>query len=415
MLYQNKSLLIICWIILSPIFTLQHLAAASLPERLQESGRNSTFEYGDLSFKAYINQMKKVIQETRLDITSENRETILTAVSPFEILPNPENCTQEASKKPNGILLIHGLSDSPFLMRDLASFFSSQCLHVRSILLPGHGTLPGDLLSVKYTEWLKTSRYGVDRFKNKVDKLLVAGFSAGGALAMHMVLEDYPIDGLLLFAPAIALKSKMAFMAQWHKLISWGIESAKWLDIANDADPVKYESFTMNAAAQIYQLTEELKHLSRHVKIRVPIFMAVSADDMTVDANAAREFFQKHPHPYSRLLWYTPTPTTQRKHSRILERSSVFKEYNILNFSHNALTIHPNNPHYGKNGIYKNCLHYQTDCPRKLKCQTDDQMSWGEITKKNLDQHTIRRLTFNPDFPFMLRQITQFLSRVIKN
>lgn len=389
--------------------------AEDLPIRFQESGLNSNFRYDGMEFTTYIDHMRKIIQEVRTDITAENREKILDAVSPFELIPDPKTCPKNSSDQYNGILLIHGLSDSPFLMKDLAGFFSSKCLHVRTILLPGHGTVPGDLLSVEYTEWLKAAQYGVDSFKGKVDKLFVGGFSTGGTLAVHMVLENYPIDGLLLFSPAIAIKSKMGFMANWHKVISWSIETAKWVDIASDVDYAKYESFTMNAADQIYLLTQEIEDLADDIKIKTPIFMAISSDDMTVDAEAARDFFKQQSNPNSKLLWYTQKPKQDKKgNRRILERSSIYTKEKVLNMSHTSLPVAPDNPHYGKRGDYKNCLHYLSDKDLLEKCQTDNLLMWGEITPENLETQVIRKLTFNPDFPYMLNQISSFLDCMSK-
>ena len=45
------------------------------------------------------------------------------------------------------VLLLHGLTDSPYSMHALAETFASQGLHVLALRLPGHGTAPAGLLS----------------------------------------------------------------------------------------------------------------------------------------------------------------------------------------------------------------------------------------------------------------------------
>ncbi len=58
--------------------------------------------------------------------------------APFEIEP----------KDPSGkaILLVHGLSDSPYSFVDVANKLADQGFLVRVPLLPGHGAKPSDLM-----------------------------------------------------------------------------------------------------------------------------------------------------------------------------------------------------------------------------------------------------------------------------
>src|SRR5262249_26865700 len=103
--------------------------------------------------------------------------------SPFELMPT---CSDEAATPlPRGVLLIHGLTDSPFLVRDIAESLRRQCLLVRAILLPGHGTVPGDLLEVRYEDWVEAARYGLESFRGQVTDLYLGGFSTGGTLAIY--------------------------------------------------------------------------------------------------------------------------------------------------------------------------------------------------------------------------------------
>ncbi|MEK9627804.1 MAG: hypothetical protein VW455_02155 [Nitrospinota bacterium] len=95
-------------------------------------------------FANYISDVKKQIKQATSKENLEDRW--IEKRLPFEYKPDPAKC--RASKP--GVLLIHGLTDSPFLMRDIGERFRENCFWVRSILLPGHGTLPGDLLHIDY-------------------------------------------------------------------------------------------------------------------------------------------------------------------------------------------------------------------------------------------------------------------------
>ncbi len=57
----------------------------------------------------------------------------------------------------------------------------------------------------------------------------------------------------------------------------------QWFYINDDADYAKYESFTFNAAYQIYLLTEEVKKLNKTKILTQPMFVALSEDDELID------------------------------------------------------------------------------------------------------------------------------------
>ena len=52
-----------------------------------------------------------------------------------------------------GVLLIHGLSDSPYSMRSLAKLFQSMGFWVIGLRLPGHGTAPSGLTDITWKDF----------------------------------------------------------------------------------------------------------------------------------------------------------------------------------------------------------------------------------------------------------------------
>ena len=84
-------------------------------------------------------------------------------------------------------------------------------------------------------------------------------------------------------------------------------------------------------------------------------------------------------------------------------------EERILNFSHISILIPPDDLHYGKNGDYKWCLHYQGNKEKRMACMNDSEIWQGEITKENLANHTLRRLTYNPLYHQMIIRLDCFL------
>ena len=185
-------------------------------------------------------------------------------------LEAPYNRSYElAPADPKGaVLLVHGLTDSPYSMRALAEVFHAEGLHVVVLRLPGHGTVPSMLREVSRKDWqaalelaaaYTASRAGPD------EPFYIAGYSMGAALVtLHALrsLEDPALarpDRLFLLSPAIGL-SKLAFLTKFMSVLSLvpGFEKSAWIEVLPEYDPYKYNSFPVHAANQIYHLTGDL-------------------------------------------------------------------------------------------------------------------------------------------------------------
>jgi alpha-beta hydrolase superfamily lysophospholipase len=94
----------------------------------------------------------------------------------------------------------------------------------------------------------------------------IAGYSNGGALAVHYALEaleepELPApDRLVLFSPCIGV-SAFAAASNWHRILSWMsyFEQSRWLSVEPEFDPYKYNSFPKNAGAQAWDMTQAVQ------------------------------------------------------------------------------------------------------------------------------------------------------------
>lgn len=381
----------------------------TLSRRHEISGLNSVFSGGQAIFSDYIQATRAMLSSAHTMLDSEQSEQRAEGNAPFERMP--ATGFQAGRNKPfrRGILLTHGLSDSPYSMRHLADFFAQNGFRVMVVLLPGHGTQPGDLLDVTWQEWEKTVAYAADKLAEQVDEVYLGGSSTGATLSVCHSLHDARVRGLFLFAPAFKI-SPLAALVRWHKLFSWLWPRGKWLSVLPDLDCYKYESFTSNAAAQIYALTQ---HLARQLAFGypdIPIFTAASADDMTVDSAATIRFMQAASHAQNKLVLYGDGSVSHQA-GRVEQLPCVFPEHKILSSAHTAIVIAPEDAHYGAAGAYCNCVHYYQKNPAQYHaCMAHPQRAWqGEITKKNLRVGTLRRLTYNPHFAALKISMQRFI------
>ncbi|MBU0480705.1 MAG: alpha/beta fold hydrolase [Proteobacteria bacterium] len=370
---------------------------------LKPSGLNSAFTLTpDSDFRTYIRHYRQIIEGSRIDLDGPDREKIIEANLPFEMVP------EENGKPVNGILLIHGLFDSPYHMRDLGRHFRERGFLVRAILLPGHGTVPGDQTEVTMEEWVKATEYGVSSLKREVDRVFIGGFSTGGALAvLHALKNPDGVAGLFLFSPCLKVNTGFDRLAGTLSTFK------TWLITRKSVDYARYESFAANSAAQVYLLTREIASLSAENRLTLPAFTVLSREDRTVDSEFTIDFFMKKiPSPESRLLIYGDKRTNSFSDPRITVSAVGGTSANILSSAHTAITIPPTDTHYGANGDYLNCLHYFFSSAKSEECRTGENIPYGEITRHHLAKGTMRRLTWNPKYREMLAGIDDFLTNL---
>ena len=385
-----------------------------LEVRHRPSGLNLRFNGERLAFAEYVALNCDMLR--RAHAGAADLEKRVDGNAPFELKPLPGFPVGQHKPYRRGVLLTHGLSDSPYMMRHLADFFRQNGFRVMAVLLPGHGTQPGDLLEVTWHEWAKTVAYGAYKLADEVDELYLAGYSTGAALSVYHSVRDYRVRGLFLFSPAIKITPKAA-LANLHIIYSWLIPSAKWVDIKPDLDIYKYESFAKNAAAQAYALTRQIKDQLRQHQLDIPVFIAASEDDMTVNTSAIFDFIGRSLHPSSKLVLYTTEP---EKYSpdfladRLELVNSVVSEQRILSSAHTAIVMPPENEHYGEAGDYSNCVHYFPDEMEKYAAclKYPEQDFQGEVTSKNLKAGIMRRLMYNPHFAALKVSMQNFIDRL---
>jgi esterase/lipase len=359
-----------------------------IADRFIETKQNTNFkEYND--FEEYLKKTKQIVsqvQNTTLNI-------------PFELKP-------EFIKK-KGILLVHGLFDSPYGMKYLAEYFRQKGFLVRTILLPGHGTVPGDLLNIDYKEWIKAVEFGINSFKGEIENLYLAGLSVGAALCINSYIKNNrSIKGLFLFSPAVKLKQKI-LLSRLLKFLN-----RKWINKTLDTDPVRYESRPLNSVLQTIALLKKNELLlKKEPKIKVPLFVVLTADDETLDIPATISFFNSLKSRRISIFLYGENIKIKDPNIKILQSS--YPEQNIISLSHSCLLISPDDPIYGLNGSYKPCSHYK-DKNQFQRCQQDPNIVLGALTKKNIKKYPlIRKLTFNPGFNNILRSLDLFINTEI--
>lgn len=294
--------------------TLEVWHTAVLDEEFTEnSGVTDWAGYIKLEDRLYDQLEKEIYQKTGpADQKSVNRFQHGSQMDPTGMKPNWNRSfelVQEDAKV--GVLLLHGLSDSPYSLRHLGEGLHAAGATVVGLRVPGHGTAPSGLVEVTWQDMAAAVRLAMAHVRSKVgDKpVYILGYSNGGALAVNYALETLEdpalskAAGLVLFSPEIGV-SPAAVLAVWQGRIGhWlGVEQLAWTSVSMEYDPYKYGSFAVNAADLAHRITTAIDQ--RLAKLAAggglaefpPVLAFQSAIDATVSApDLVSRFFDRLP------------------------------------------------------------------------------------------------------------------------
>src|SRR5688500_19188980 len=116
--------------------------------------------------------------------------------------------------RPEGVLLLHGLTGTPAEMRVLGESLAADGYSVHAPLLPGRGTRPEDMHSLCWEDWMDAALRAYDALAERHESVGVGGVSAGGTLALDLALRRGPA-ALLLYATALAIRDRIAYITPY--------------------------------------------------------------------------------------------------------------------------------------------------------------------------------------------------------
>ena len=224
-----------------------------------------------------------------------------SAADPELVLPN-WNRSFELTRQSaiGGVLLLHGMSDSPYTMRTLGGALNQRGYHVIGLRSPGHGTAPSGLRHVTWEDMAAAVRLAMEHLASGPGSrpLHIIGYSTGASLAVNYSLDaleagDVPVPAsLVLMSPAIRVHPASALAGFKNALAALpGLDGLAYLSIMDEFDPYKYNSFATNASSVVHQLTRSVDARVADVAVGAgsvmpPILVFKSTVDSTVTTEA---------------------------------------------------------------------------------------------------------------------------------
>ncbi|WP_426412382.1 alpha/beta hydrolase [Bradyrhizobium ganzhouense] len=285
-----------------------------IPTEMSEGELNSA------NWTQYLATEEKIFEDVKREVSQKlDPEERVPANRYFEGSPvYPGHFAQDYNRsfelepkgKPVGVVvLLHGLTDSPYSQRHIARFYRDHGFLAIVPRLPGHGTVPAALTSVGWEDWVAATRLAVREARQRVPSgpLHLVGFSNGGALALIYALDalsDEKLarsDRLVLISPMVGITSfaRFAGLAGLPAILP-AFAKAAWLGVVPEFNPFKYNSFPVNGARQSHRLTqvlqERITRYSRDGKLEglPPVLTFQSLIDFTVSTRAIVNALYEH-------------------------------------------------------------------------------------------------------------------------
>ena len=194
---------------------------------------------------------------------------------------------------PDAVLLLHGLSGSPFEVRALADYLHAQGFRCRGPLLLGHGGAPSALGRVTWADWLSQVRAELEALQG-ARRTFLAGCSMGALLALALAQErPERVDGLVLLAPALrltAVPSAVGWLSRRTPLGRFLPPVPKGgSDVRDDEMRRLNPAMAAIPIGAVGQLQELADHVDRNLPgVVAPALVIAGAHDHTVRLSGAR-------------------------------------------------------------------------------------------------------------------------------
>jgi pimeloyl-ACP methyl ester carboxylesterase len=233
------------------------------------------------------------------------------------------------------VVLVHGLSDSPFFMQSIADhLFEKHGCNVYLPLLHCHGLVkPEGMDTVALEEWKHNVGFAVEcAHRATPERVSIGGLSTGGALSFYHAMTNPLVNGrLMLFSAALGLliKNSSLLGTLGSQLMRIRFLQRFLDDQGNKhalvgSHPYKYEYVDKDGALQLVRLISELNKLKKQYSsghpFSLPVFAAHSEVDDTADIKKIRDL-EKRTAPGQMQTFYIEASAGVTHAGLVLERA----------------------------------------------------------------------------------------------
>ncbi len=202
-----------------------------------------------------------------------------------------------------GVVLVHGFLASPAEVREFGEKLADHGYPVLGVRLKGHGTSPWDLRDRSWMDWLASVRRGCAIMAGLTKRVVLVGFSTGGALCLRLAAErPQRLAGVAAVAVPLKFRNKnMVFVPLMHganRLVRWASSYEGIVPFrANDASEQPDINYRQMPIRGLYELRQMVSDLEDHLgEVECPVLLVQGGDDPIVLPDSAEHIYDRLPH-----------------------------------------------------------------------------------------------------------------------
>ncbi len=195
-----------------------------------------------------------------------------------------------------GVVLVHGYLACPGEVRSLANYLRSNGYFVYGVRLRGHGTSPEDLAHRSWEDWYESLNRGYTVIKSLTDKIVLGGFSTGGALALlaagrkgNKIQSVFAINAPLhlrrfsaRLAPSIVSMNSLLKRVKSQGIVEYVPNRPENIHLNYSGNPIR----GVRELGRAMAVMEKELH-----KIEVPTLLLQGSNDPIVDPSSSQQIF----------------------------------------------------------------------------------------------------------------------------
>lgn len=207
-----------------------------------------------------------------------------------------------------GVLLVHGFTGLPAELSMMGEYLQQRGCTVLGVRLAGHGTTVEDMSRMTAEDWLDSVRDGYAMLRGSCERIVVAGHSMGGLLALLLAAEkagrDTGLAGVISMAAPIYIAEERGIAQLPPRELCRGKFVPKARRRLRDVPPAVNHTYRFMPLEGVYEMLALIERTKAALPgLKLPALILHSLNDRTADAESAIYIRENLGSAQKRLVW----------------------------------------------------------------------------------------------------------------